>query len=175
AFRTEPMRPEHLLFVGRLDQAQKGADLLLDAYALLCQRFEGSPPPLLIAGVGPDRAALGARAKHLGIAERVVFLGRVEGAEKYRLMSAAYAVLMPSRFETFGMVAVETLAVGVPLVAFDVGPLPEVVGGGGAFLVPPFDLACFTEVALSVLTDRDGRERARKLGRRWAQRYRWDD
>jgi glycosyltransferase involved in cell wall biosynthesis len=175
AFTIEPLRPEHLLFVGRLDQAQKGADLLLDIYARFCQRFDGSPPPLLVVGDGPDRCALAARAERLGIAERVEFLGRVEGAEKYRLMAAAYAVLMPSRFETFGMVAAESLAVGVPLVTFDIGPLQEVVGRGGAFLVPPFDLECFTSIVLKLAADRDVHGQGREMGRAWAQRYRWDE
>jgi len=175
AFTIEPTRPAHLLFVGRLDQAQKGADLLLDVYARLCQRSEGPPPPLLIIGDGPDRRALAAQAERLGLAARVEFRGRVEGVEKYRLMSAAFAVLMPSRFETFGMVAAEALAVGVSLVAFDIGPMREVVGGGGAYLVPPFDLDCFTSVVLNVITDRNAHVRARELGRTWAQRYRWDE
>jgi hypothetical protein len=54
----------------------------------------------------------------------------VEGPEKYQLMADAHAVMMPSRHETFGMVAVESLAAGGPPVAFDVGPLREVAGGG---------------------------------------------
>jgi glycosyltransferase involved in cell wall biosynthesis len=174
AFTMEPSRPAHLLFVGRLDRVQKGTDLLLDMYGLLCQRAEGPPPPLLIVGDGPERTALASQAARLGLTERVEFLGRVEGVEKYRLMAAANAVLMPSRFETFGMVAAEALAVGVPLVAFDVGPLREVVGGGG-YLVPPFDLDGFTSVVLNLLNDRDAQQRARELGRSWAQRYRWDE
>jgi glycosyltransferase involved in cell wall biosynthesis len=175
AFRIEPQRPQHLLFVGRLDAAQKGVDLLLDIYARLCRRFDGSPPPLLIAGDGPDRDALVARAEQLGIADRVEFLGRVEGIEKFRLMAEAHAVLMPSRFETFGIVAAEALAVGVPLVAFDTGPLREVAGGGGASLVQPFELDRFTTVVLNVISEHDGRDRAREKGRAWAQRYRWDE
>lgn len=175
AFTIEPLRPQHLLFVGRLDQAQKGADLLLDVYARLCQRFEGPPPPLLIAGDGPDLGALAAQAERIGIAERVEFLGRVEGTEKFRLMAEAYAVLMPSRFETFGMVAAEALAVGVSLVAFDIGPMQEVAGGGGAFLVPPFDLDRFATVVLNLISDHNAHGQAREKGRAWAQRYRWDE
>jgi glycosyltransferase involved in cell wall biosynthesis len=90
-------------------------------------------------------------------------------------MAQAHAVLMPSRFETFGIVAAEALAVGVPLVAFDTGPLREVAGGGGASLVQPFELDRFTTVVLNVISEHDGRDRAREKGRAWTQRYRWDE
>jgi glycosyltransferase involved in cell wall biosynthesis len=75
-------------------------------------------PPLVIVGDGPDRKVMERLAKESGVSHLVEFRGRIEGAEKYRLMPGAHAVLMPSRRETFGLVAIESLAAaGAPLVA----------------------------------------------------------
>jgi glycogen synthase len=76
--------------------------------------------------------------------------------------------------ETFGLVAVESMAAGAPLVTFDVGPLREVAGGGGALLVSPFDVAAFAEAAMRCVTEPGLFERCRQAGRAWANRYRWD-
>ncbi len=174
AFSVERAEPTHLLYLGRLDVVQKGGDLLLDSYAQLLRRTGGGCPPLLVVGDGPDGQQMMERAERLGIDRRVDFRGRVDGVEKFHLMAQSHAVLMPSRFETFGIVAAEALAVGVPLVTFDVGPLREVAGGGGARLVPAFDLDAFTNEVLNVIGDRVKRERAYWDGRAWAERYRWD-
>ncbi len=174
AFRAVPSAPEHLLFVGRLDTKQKGADLLVEVARLLAERLGPAMPPLLIAGDGPDRAEIERRAAAAGVAERVRFLGRVEGDAKYDLMARSHAVLMPSRFETFGMVAVEAQAAGVPVVAFDVGPLREVAGPGGARLVTPFDTSAFAAEVASLVTDPARRAALGLQGRAWAERYDWD-
>ncbi|HEU4323200.1 MAG TPA: glycosyltransferase family 4 protein [Roseiflexaceae bacterium] len=166
--------PRHLLFVGRLDCAQKGADLLLHIMARAAAVLGDALPPLLIAGDGPDRDKLVELAKQLGIERRVVFCGRVEGEEKYRLMAQAYAVLMPSRFETFGMVAVEAQACGAPLIAFDIGPLSEVTGGGST-LVAPFDEEEFAQAVVRCVRNAAALLPRRLSGRRWARRYSWDD
>jgi glycogen(starch) synthase len=91
-------------------------------------------------------------------------------------MSGAHAVLLPSRAETFGLVAIESLAVGTPVLAFDVGPLREVVGGAdGARLIRPWDLDAFAQEVLRFIDDRKLRERVRETGRRWTRRYDWEE
>jgi glycosyltransferase involved in cell wall biosynthesis len=174
AFRAGPLPAGHLLFVGRLDRAQKGCDLLLEAYARARAALGPQAPPLVIAGDGPDRAALERQAGALGLAGVVDFRGRVEGAAKYDLMAAAHALLMPSRFETFGLVAVEGQAAGAPVVAFAVGPLAEVAGGGGARLVPPHDLDAFAAEIVALVRDPARRAELAAAGRQWATRYNWD-
>jgi glycosyltransferase involved in cell wall biosynthesis len=176
AYEARPTDPEHLLFVGRLDLLPKGLDLLFEAYNRMRRALGERVPPLVIVGDGPDRPAAERLARQSGISRLVEFRGRVEGAEKYRLVSAAHAVLMPTRFETFGLVAIESLAVGTPLVAFDVGPLREVTGGAaGARLVPPGDVDAFAREALRFVENRSLRERARLSGRCWARGYDWDE
>jgi glycosyltransferase involved in cell wall biosynthesis len=174
AFTVQPTPPTYFLFVGRLDVTQKGGDLLLAAYARIIHELGDQAPPLLIVGDGPDETMMKDRARQLGITSQVEFRGRVDGIEKYRLMAGAHALLMPSRFETFGMVAVEAQAAGAPLVAFDVGPLSAVTGPASNRLVRPFDLEAFTLEAIALTIDGSLRERIRSEGRAWAQRYNWD-
>jgi glycogen synthase len=177
AYEAEAVPPKHLLFVGRLDVAHKGGDFLLDILARVHSLRKGRVPPLIIVGDGPDRGMMEQLARRLGIAHLIEFRGRVEGREKYQLMAGAHAVLMPSRYESFGMVAIESQAAGAPLIAFDVGPLREVVGGeaSGARLVRPYDLNVFAQEVMRLLANPGLVGRLRQSGRRWAKRYNWDE
>ncbi|MCI2239728.1 glycosyltransferase [Kineococcus sp. TRM81007] len=129
-------RRAHLLYLGRLECAQKGLDLLLDAYAAVAPAI-GSD--LLLAGDGPDEQRLRARVAELGLVDRVRFLGRVAHEDRFSLLSSAQVVVMPSRYETFGMVAAEAAAVGTPVLAFDIPCLRQVVTPANGVLVPAFD------------------------------------
>ena len=171
AFTTRPAPPQHFLFVGRLDVVQKGVDLLLEAYADARRRCDGLPP-LLLAGDGPDEARVRRDVAHRGLTPDVRLLGRVDGPEKYELMASAYAVLMPSRWESFGIVAAEAMAVGVPLVAFDVGPLGEVCGEH-AVLVEPFDVERYAGEIVAAAASGGDRQSA-GARKRWAHRFDWD-
>jgi glycosyltransferase involved in cell wall biosynthesis len=180
AYEAKATSLEHLLFVGRLDIAHKGGDFLLDILARIKRMRGGRVPRLVIVGDGPDRGVMERLAARLGLSHRVEFRGRVEGPEKYQLMADAHAVLMPSRHETFGMVAVESLAAGAPLVAFDVGPLREVAGGRtdgetGVRLVPPYDLDAFAREVTRLIDTPGLAEGLREAGRRWARQYDWEE
>lgn len=173
SFSVPEAPPDHLLFIGRLDRSQKGLDLLVEAAAIAAKGLGPKMPPLLIVGDGPDRADAEARVAALGLGGIVRFVGRVEGAAKLELIARAHAVLMPSRFETFGMVAVEAEAVGIPIVAFDVGPLKAVAGPAGR-LVEPFRTDLFAEEIVTLVTDPGRRTQLGREGRAWARRYDWD-
>ncbi|MER2605110.1 MAG: glycosyltransferase, partial [Siculibacillus sp.] len=115
-------RAPMVLAVGRLSPEKGMADLLA-AFA----RVERPEARLTIAGDGPERAMLEARARELGIAERVTFAGHVDPTPFYR---RARMVAVPSRTEAFGLVLVEALAHGLPVAATAChGPL-EILGGG---------------------------------------------
>lgn len=166
--------PEHFTFLGRLDIAHKGLDLLVDAVAEGLRRTGGLLPPVLVLGDGPDRAGFERLVRQRGLAAAIRVVGRVDGVAKTALLARSHAVLMPSRYETFGIVALEALAAGVPLVAFDVGPLREVTGGHGTALVPPFDVTRFVDEMLADVDDPARRVEAATAGREWSRRYDWD-
>jgi len=172
AFDVREPRGDDVVFLGRLDTAQKGLDLLLEAYAAVADRLPGR---LLLAGDGPDRRSLEAQAAREGVADRVRFLGRVEGEAKLRLLASARVVAMPSRYESFGIVAAEALACGTPVVAFRIGSLREVVTPETGVLVEPFDVAAYAEALVRVATDPERLEALGARGRQWARQYDWDD
>ena len=127
-----------VLAIGRL-VPQKGFDVLLAAMKQL------PDVELEIAGDGPLREELAARAP-----ANVRFLGEVDDVEE-RLKRAA-ALVVPSRWEGFGLVAVEGMAAGVPVVASRVDGLAEVVGNNGV-LVPPEDPNALVAAVDEVLQD----------------------
>jgi glycogen(starch) synthase len=174
-FTLPPTEPRHLLFVGRLDNQQKGLDLLLSSYARVAQRLSTDVPPLIVIGDGPDASTALGLAARLGVNRLVEFRGRIEGPEKYRLMASAHAVLVPSRYETFGMVAVEALAAGVPVAGFDIGPLREVAAPGGARLVPQFDVEALATEVVTVVRKPAYRVQLGAQGRRWAKQFGWNE
>jgi glycosyltransferase involved in cell wall biosynthesis len=175
AFSITSDKPEHLLFVGRLDIEQKGCDMLVEIAARVQQLLGEKMPPLLIVGDGPDQPEIERRVRQAGMSDVIRFCGRKEGRAKFDLMARSYAVLMPSRFETFGIVAVESQAAGAPLVTFDVGPLKGVTGEEGAFLIPPFDLDAFARTVAGLVTGVNDWSKIGQLGREWARKYNWDD
>lgn len=136
-----------LVGVGRLT-GQKGWDVLLRALPRL---LEAHPSLLLaLAGQGQEEAALRALAAGLGLAPRVRFLGFRSDPE--RVLRAADVVVIPSRWEGFGLVAVEALAAGRAVVASAVDSLPEVLGQA-ALLVPPEDPLALAGALRDLLDD----------------------
>ncbi|MBA2671029.1 MAG: glycosyltransferase family 4 protein [Gemmatimonadetes bacterium] len=163
---------DYLLYFGRLDFFQKGIDTLLQAMALIASR--NPAVELRVAGRGKDLERARAMAGELGISDRVRFLGPVSENERKDLFAGALVLLMPSRFEGFGMVAAEAMAAGVPLVAAAAGSLPEVVAApSGGVLVEPGDPAALAAAVERLMLDEDGRRELSRTARISAQRFRW--
>ncbi|MBS43841.1 MAG: glycosyl transferase family 1 [Nocardioides sp.] len=130
-----------VLFAGRLSH-EKGVDTLVDAAALL-----PADVTVTIAGDGPERERLEKRAADRGLAAKVQFLGRVPMAELHDRMRAAAVVAVPSRwYENQPMSVLEAYGCGRPVVASDLGGLPEMVEDGvTGHLVPHDDPAALAE------------------------------
>ena len=138
----------YALVVSRL-ASEKGVDVAVDA----C-RIAGVP--LVVAGDGPERDILCARASN----GDVRFTGQVDDAELQRLRAGAALAIVPSRSaETFGLAAAEAMAAGVPVVASRIGALPELVESRG--LVEPGDAGALSEAIGRRWRDSSAGERGR--------------
>jgi glycosyltransferase involved in cell wall biosynthesis len=122
-------------WVGRLS-VEKGADVFVEAMARVARRYAGeSPLKAIIIGDGPEREALRARARSLGLTGRVDWRGVVTGAG--RLAAAFDVFALSSRSEGTPIALLEAMAAGTPVVATSVGGVPDVVTRDEALLVPP--------------------------------------
>ena len=109
-----------LLCIGRLEK-EKRFEIAIDALA--AARAKGHDAGLTIVGEGSERSVLESRARELGLSNRVEFVGWQNDLTKY--YSEADIVLVPSRFEGYGLVIVEALAAGIPVLSTDVGVARE--------------------------------------------------
>jgi glycogen synthase len=161
---------DFLLYFGRFDVFQKGIDLLLDAFAWLAEHRPTLR--LCIAGRGRDAARIAAMVEE----RRLTGIDLVIDPDWPRvreLLAGARMLVMPSRFEGFGMVAVEAMAAGVPVVATRVDALPDVVGSCGV-LVPPNDPAALSAAITALLDDGTRRAAFSAASPGHARRWSWD-
>lgn len=141
-----PADAQHdLVYVGELREA-KGIPWLLDALASL--RSQGRALRLLMVGSGPDAEAVRAHAARLGLAEAVTF----EPPQPIRpVLSRGRLMVVPSLAESLPYVVLEAAAAGQPLVATNVGGIPEIFGPSAFDLVPPRDAHALAEAIAKVL------------------------
>lgn len=159
----------YILGVGKL-MRHKGFDVLLRAYA----RLPHSAPDLLIAGVGAESDPLQHLAQELGIAQRVTFVGFVEGHTKVNLFRSAQCFVCPSRREPFANVILEALAAGVPVMASAVGGNVEQLHHGvHGFLFPSDDDTALTCVLQEFLENAALQVRMRAAIPAWVRNFDW--
>lgn len=162
-----------IVFVGRMIE-EKGVGDLLDALARLRTDF----PALraLLVGDGQDRDAFAARADHLGLAPHVHWAGWVPPEDVSAWMAAGDVFVVPSRDnpsgwkEAQGLVAVEAMLAGVPVVASRLGGLPDMIEDGHTGrLTPPNDPDALTDVLAELLRNPAERDRLASNARKRAQ------
>lgn len=163
----------HLLYYGRFDVFQKGIDTLLDAFALLARQRPGVR--LVLAGRGRDAARIAAMIAERGLGGAAELVPDPAPERVLALMAGAAALVMPSRFEGFGMVAAEAMAAGIPVVASRVDALPDVVGPDGGVLVPPGSPEETARAVAALLDDPARRASLSASARARARRYSWDE
>ena len=142
---------------------EKGVQDLLDAAAILKRRHAGLR--VVVAGEGPHDGELRRQAERLGLGDTVDFVGFVAGEALPRLLAAADCFAIPSRYEPFGMVALEAMAAGTPVVAGRSGGLAEFIRHGDTGLThTPADATELADAISRVLDDADLAARLRSAG-----------
>ena len=166
----EMLAGHYLLGVGRLGR-MKGFDLLIQAFA------DADLDPaitLVIGGDGPERDSLAALAAARGVARRVTLLGSLEEVEVAQRMAGALAVVVPSRAESFGIVALEAWRAGTALVMTNRGGAVEFAHDGrDALLVDPLDPDALVRALRRVTTDGALRARLAAAGHERVDEFSW--
>ncbi|HLK58714.1 MAG TPA: glycosyltransferase family 4 protein [Chthonomonadaceae bacterium] len=162
----------YILAIGRL-VTQKGFDILLRAFAEADLRDYD----LLIAGDGAEREALEGLAACLGQERSVHFLGRSDRAQTLALFKGCEYVVVPSRTdEGLPMVTMESIAAGKPVIASQVGGIPESISDGvNGLLVPKEDVAALSEALQKLAHDTKFRERLGSGAKERAEAFAWSD
>ncbi len=165
----------YVLFVGRL-ASNKGLLPLVEAFSDL-HRWDPSAYLVLVGADGGEEAAVEKRVRELGLTDRVRITGFVADES---LLAAAFRearlFALPSQYEAFGLVLLESLAQGTPVIASRVGGIPEFIEDGKAGrLIPPEDAAALAEAFRELWADEATRTRWGTYGRETVvPRYQWD-
>lgn len=158
---------EVLLFVGRI-AGEKGLDFLLRVFARIVA--ERPHARLLLVGDGPGESDLRKMARKLGIDDQVIFCGAVPHNEVPHYAAAADLFVFSSVTETQGLVLIEAMAAGTPVVAVEAPGSKDVLDEGGGLLVPLREDA-FAEVVVDLLRDRRRLEALGRQATRVVRRY----
>jgi glycosyltransferase involved in cell wall biosynthesis len=158
-----------VLTVGRLEYI-KGQDVLIDAWPAVLANFPRAR--LWLVGKGSEQKKLEIQAKALGISDSIHFWGHFTPQKVAAIMSVADLFVLPSRSEAFGIVLLEAMAEGLPVVATDVGGVSEVIPpSGDAKLVPPCDALALGDSIVRKLRYLKGPS---DVNRAWAHKFTWD-
>jgi D-inositol-3-phosphate glycosyltransferase len=174
-----------ILFVGRIEPL-KGIDKLIQAISIIQNNGElrCCPHNLVIIGGEPnakseemnaEMARLQDMVEDLGIENFVIFLGKQDQQLLPYYYSASEIVVMPSHYESFGMVALEAMACGTPVVASQVGGLAFLVRDGETgFVVPGNDVQMLAKRIVELIKDKDLRNKLGNKSAEYAQLYAWE-
>jgi len=178
-----PCGNANILFVGRIEPL-KGVDTLLRAMSILQARHPAAIADTCLAIIGGDpwnddpsteMGRLQQLRTDLGINNLVTFLGAKDQDILPYYYAAAEMVVMPSHYESFGMVALEAMAMGTPVIASEVGGLAHLVQPGvNGFHVPVHDPEALAARILDLLTNDALRQQLGQQARTYAKQYSWE-
>lgn len=159
SLRREFAAPDEklLIHISNFRPVKRVTDVV-DVFARVAGKI---PSRLVFVGEGPDLPKVICQARKLGLADRVSFCGKQDDVAQ--LLSMADVMLLPSEKESFGLVALEAMACGVPTVGSNAGGIPELVSHGETgFLAPVGDTELMADYVLSLLQDEPLYERMSK-------------
>lgn len=165
---------DFVLYFGRFDIHTKGLDLLLPAFADACRDLDVR---LVLAGRGTDadRLWVEGRVRALGMNERVEIAGPVSDNRKAELMGGCLFAVQPSRYEGWGITAMEASAAGKAVVGTRIAGLVDAIKDGETgLLIPPEDEAALAAAIRKMATDSALRTRLGEAGGIYAREFTWD-
>lgn len=158
-----------VLFVGTLNPV-KGVKYLIEAFKEI--NLNVPKTRLLLVGDGPERRNLEDIVNDNGLQEKINFIGRVGNDDVPKYMSIADVFVLPSLSESFGMVNLEAMACGLPIVATRVDGVPEVVKDGeNGFLVEPGNPGQIAAKVIFLLKNDEAREKMGRVNKEKAKEY----
>lgn len=162
-----------ILFLGRIEINQKGLDFLVDAFKKISKKTRLK---LVIAGAGTygQTQRLQSLAKKLGLERRIKFVGKVSGKQKNNLFEKAQVTIISSRFETFSIVALESISYGVPVVCFDI-PQLKWIPKGCSLKVRPFDTEELATSILKIVENINLRKKMVRTCLEVVKKYSWEN
>jgi glycosyltransferase involved in cell wall biosynthesis len=170
-----PEESDIILFFGSL-VPYKGPDVLLKAFKYLKEKFPSAK--LIFAGRGQMHAELLSLSKKLDLDNEVIFTGFVEEENKPLYFKASDIFCLPSinMAESFGIVNLEAMASGIPIVASDLGGIPDIVKDGvNGLLSTPGDIQNLADTLTSLMADAHLRRELGNNGKKLAVHYSWDE
>ncbi len=172
--------PTFILFLGRFDIYMKGLDFLIDAYTgIVIQTstsLKNTPPLLVIAGAASPQALTAVRNLiPERLREKIQLKPNVSDKEKRELLSSCLFFCSPSRFEGFGIAALEANASGKAVLVTDAEGFRDSVSAGvTAVMVPVSDVKALRSAMEGLIINAEQREALGKAGREWAKGFNWD-
>jgi glycosyltransferase involved in cell wall biosynthesis len=175
-----PLPPPEYLIADRIGkpfwitfahQPHKNVEAVIEALAMLPESLNAHQ--LVVIGASTNyNSKLAALASARGVAERVIFAGRVSSAQLHALYLRSRALLFLSIYEGFGLPLLEAMSVGCPIICSNVSSLPE-VAGNAALLVMPHDHRALANAMIMLEQDSFGRAELMQLGTQRAKEYTW--
>ncbi|MGI5828241.1 MAG: glycosyltransferase family 4 protein [Patescibacteria group bacterium] len=161
----------HILFLGRLEIEQKGIDLLLDAYRSIVDHTSVN---LVIAGPGSlrENRFILKYIERYNLTSRVTITGRVSGENKEKLLSDSIFLVVPSRQESFSMVALEAMANGKPVVSFSIDGL-DWIKKDCVLQASPFDAEELGQCMLTLIKNKKLRQKMGVKALAFSKNYSW--
>lgn len=161
-----------LFYIGLLIK-RKGVDSLIKAVSIARRKLPDIR--LGIAGSGSQEDQLKTLVKELNLGDNIEFLGFLDEGKKYRYIASADIVVIPSLWEPFGIVLLESMACAKPVIASNIAGIPSIVADGKTgLLCEPGNVEDLAEKILMLVEDRPLREKMGKAGQERAKEFTWD-
>ncbi len=172
-FNIKPTEKNYILYLGRYDIYHKGLDILIKAFENVSKKHKDVQ--LILIGSGKDELKLKEMIENTDCRNQIKMLGFVSEKEKVKFISESLFICMPSRFEGFGIVAIESSACGKAVVGTQVEGLSEaIVHGETGLIVKPEDPDDLAKAMEKLLDNASLRQNLGKRGRKFAERFSWE-